>query len=151
MTTAAERWQGIKDQLGIACAERLRTSKRAARRSRSARNGINVKRKWFKDWMELLGFEWIATMGIGTGCKVHLTDGELPGGRLVVSVSGHYTCVVDGIVRDTHDPQREIAMFRQFPGWQMATLARGEQRNQNGIWTIQRRCVYGYWRLIEQD
>jgi hypothetical protein len=37
---------------------------------------------------------------------VHLRDGELPMGRLVVSVSKHTTAVIDGIIRDNHDPSR---------------------------------------------
>ena len=73
---------------------------KAGKRSRSARNGIITKRKWFKDYMRSIGFEWTPTMGIGTGCKVHLHDGELPMGRLVVSVSKHYTAVMCvGMVR----------------------------------------------------
>ena len=38
-------------------------------------------------------------MHIGSGCKVHLRDGELPSGRLVVSVSKHMVAVVDGVIR----------------------------------------------------
>jgi hypothetical protein len=98
-------------------------------RGRSARNGISTSRKWFKEYMKSIGFEWTATMGIGTGCKVHLHDGELPMGRLVVSVSKHYTAVVDGVVHDTHNPQRE------------AHVSYTDGRPP----TISRRCVYGYW------
>jgi len=43
----------------------------------------------------------VPTMAIGSGCKVHLADGELPPGRLVVSVSKHYTAVTDGVIHDT--------------------------------------------------
>ena len=86
------------------------------KRAANASNGINVKRKWFKDYMASIGFVWTPTMGIGTGCKVHLADGELPAGRLVVSVSKHYTCVIDGVVNDTWNPQRDTG-----------------------------RCVYGFW------
>jgi len=43
-------------------------------------------------------------MAIGSRCKVHLADGELPPGRLVVSVSKHYAAVIDGVIHDTHDP-----------------------------------------------
>lgn len=125
-----------------------RKSKRTEKRAASARNGINVTRQWFKDYMVGHGFEWVPTMLIGQGCRVHLTAGELPMGRLIVSVSRHYTCVIDGVVHDTHDPQRSIAMFRQFTGWQTADLKQGERRNQNGIFTIARRCVYGYWRKL---
>jgi hypothetical protein len=30
----------------------------------------------FRRYMHELGFEWIATMKIGSGCKVHLADGN---------------------------------------------------------------------------
>jgi hypothetical protein len=116
-------------------------------RGRTARNGIHTSRKWFKQFMEGLGFVWTPCMTIGSGCTVHLHDGELPMGRLVVAVSKHYTAVIDGVIHDTHNPERDISEFRQFPGWQTAALAPGEQRNQNGIWTVRRRCVYGYWKL----
>jgi hypothetical protein len=54
---------------------------------RTARNGIYMQRKWFKDYMAELGFEWTPTMQIGTGCNVHLRADELPSGRLVCLVS----------------------------------------------------------------
>lgn len=108
-------------------------------RGATARSGIHTKRKWFKEFMKALGFEWTPTMGIGTGCKVHLTDGELPMGRLVVAVSRHYTAVIDGVVRDTYDPQRE-AHVMTFNG---ATSSDDPRVTHS----IQRRCVYGYWKL----
>lgn len=89
------------------------------KRSRSARNGISVRRKWFKDYMASIGFVWTPTMAIGSGCKTHLAAGELPNGRLVVAVSKHYTAVIDGTIRDLYNPERDG-----------------------------RRCVYGYWSLI---
>lgn len=107
-------YQEIYDILSEGC--RTQKVTRNAKKKSSARNGVAVRRKWFKDFMTSLGWKWTATMGIGTGCKVHLKDGELPMGALVVRVSKHYTCVIDGVIHDTHDPQR-----------------RGT------------RCVYGYW------
>lgn len=101
-------------------------------RGKSARNGIHVNRKWFKEFMEGLGFTWTPCMKIGSGCKVHLADGELPPGRLVVSVSRHYTAVIDGVIHDTHDPQRTTFWYK--PG--TAELDHASQR-----------CVYGYWSL----
>lgn len=86
---------------------------------RTASAGINTGRKWFKDLMKSLGFEWVPCMGIGTGCQVHLRAGELPMGRLVVNVSKHCTCVIDGVIHDTYDPSRKGT-----------------------------RCVYGYWKLL---
>lgn len=84
---------------------------------RSAANGINTTRKWFKDYMQSIGFTWTPLMGIGTGCKIHVTKDELPStGKHVLAVSKHYTALVDGELHDTHDCSR------------------------NGT-----RCVYGYW------
>lgn len=106
----------------------------------SARNGV-VKTDTRKI-MAQLGWTWVPTMKIGQGCRVHLCAGELPMGRLVVSVSKHLTAVIDGVIHDTYDPQREIAVFTPDDGRE---LKPGEKRNVNGIYTIQRRCVYGYW------
>ena len=84
----------------------------------SASHGINVDRKWFKDYMAALGFTWTPTMLVGQGCKVHLRADELPGGRIIVSLSRHYAAVIDGVVHDIADPRRD------------------------GL-----RCIYGYWSL----
>tara|TARA_R110000868_G_scaffold5879_1_gene34293 strand:- start:153 stop:608 length:456 start_codon:yes stop_codon:yes gene_type:complete len=73
---------------------------------KTAQLGINTKRKWFADYMESIGMEWVPTMKIGQGCKTHLREGELPSGRLIVNVSRHFTAVIDGIIHDTHDPSR---------------------------------------------
>lgn len=91
-----------------------RMSKNQSRRS-SARTGVQIKteRKILAD----LGWEWVPTMLVGQGCKVHLTEKELPKGRLIVSVSRHATCVIDGVIYDTYDCSREGS-----------------------------RCVYGYYR-----
>jgi len=91
--------------LGKGC-KTQRRSKRGGPHS-SARDGVHTSRKWFKDFMTSLGFVWVPCMGIGTGCKVHLHDGELPAGRLVVAVSKHLTAVIDGVIHDTHDPSRD--------------------------------------------
>lgn len=74
---------------------------------RTAREGICVRRKWFRDYMHELGFVWFPTMRIGHGCEVHLRADELPAGRLVVNVSRHMVAVVNGIIHDTHDPSRD--------------------------------------------
>jgi hypothetical protein len=88
---------------------------RGGRRRSSAREGVYSQTlRWL---MERLGWEWVPTMGIGTGCTVHLRADELPEGRLVVRCSKHYTAVIDGVVHDTHDPSRDGT-----------------------------RCVYGYYR-----
>lgn len=112
-------YQEVYDRLAQETGAQRATS-RTKKRAASAANGINVGRKWFKDFMAELGLEWVSTMGIGTGCKVHLKADELPAGRLIVSVSKHYTSLIDGVINDTHNPSRDGT-----------------------------RCVYGYWRLKE--
>jgi hypothetical protein len=94
--------------------------KRGKVRAASARNGIGVRREAFKRFMRELGFEWVPTMQIGSGCKVHLRADELPRGRIIVRTTRHYAAVIDGVIRDTFDPSR------------------------NGT-----RCVYGYWKLAD--
>lgn len=86
---------------------------------KTASHGINTTRKWFKEYMREMGFQWVPTMEVGKGCKTHLRSDELPKGRLVVSVSKHFTAVIDGVIHDTHDPSRDGT-----------------------------RCVYGYYKLI---
>jgi len=84
-------------------AKKERTGKRKRGKS-SSRNG--VYKETIRKVMTSLGWEWVPTMFIGSGCKVHLTPNELPKGRLVVSVSKHTTCVIDGVLNDTYDCSR---------------------------------------------
>jgi hypothetical protein len=130
--------------------EAQRATKRTKKQARSARNGIYVKRKWFKDYMAELGFVWTPTMQIGQGCKVHLAAGELPPGKLVVALSRHYTAVLDGVIHDTYNPQREawtnVAGPHHPDGDREPIAELGETKNENGVWRLSRRCVYGYWR-----
>jgi hypothetical protein len=114
---------------------------RGKKRRASARSGVSTKRKWFKDYMRGLGWRWVPTMGIGTGCRVHLTDGELPMGRLIVAVSRHYTAVIDGVIHDTHDSQRDGEIVYGCPP---VMDPDGQLRNPI-IRVGGGRCVYGYW------
>jgi len=59
-----------------------------------------------RKYLAALGWSWVPTMGIGTGCRVHLREGELPMGRLIVKTSKHVVAVIDGVIHDTHDPSR---------------------------------------------
>lgn len=90
-----------------------RTGKRKRGRS-SAREGVYMTTA--KKIMRDLGWEWVPTMAIGSGCQTHLDPDELPSGVVVVRVTRHYTCVKDGVLYDTYD------------------CSRGGGR-----------CVYGYW------
>jgi hypothetical protein len=71
------------------------------RRGTTPRNGVS--RKVFEPYLKSLGWKFTPTMYIGSGCKVHLRADELPGGRLIVSVSRHLVAVIDGVVHDIRD------------------------------------------------
>jgi hypothetical protein len=109
-------YQTVYDQLANGNATQRRSRHQKKQRAKSASEGVYTGRKWFKDYMTALGFVWVPTMGIGTGCKVHLREEELPKGRLIASVSRHLTAVIDGVIHDTYNPDRDG-----------------------------NRCVYGYW------
>lgn len=85
-------------------------------RSRSAAR-TGVSKRTTRRLMAELGFEWTPTMEIGSGCTVHVSEGELPPGRLVLQLSKHVAAVIDGVLYDTFDCSRDGT-----------------------------RCVYGYWR-----
>ena len=78
-------------------------------------------RKVYEPYLLSLGWKWQPTMGIGTGCKVHLKANELPGGRLICRVSKHLVAVIDGVIHDTYNPSR-----------------------------AETRCVYGYFYKEQQ-
>lgn len=100
---------------------------------KTAREGIFVRDKWFKDFMASHGWTWTPTMTIGSGCKVHLVADELPPGRIIVSLSRHYCAVIDGVINDTYDPND-----RPPPEW---LEEYGREVREPGP-----RCVYGYWK-----
>ena len=95
---------------------KLEQTKRRSDKISSARDG--VYRKTMDKVMKNLGFVWTPTMGVGTGCRVHLRTNELPSGRIVVALSKHYAAVVNGVLHDIYDCSREGT-----------------------------RCVYGYYKL----
>lgn len=101
---------------------RLATRERTGKRKRTISNArTGVHRVTMHRLMTSLGAEWVPTMGIGTGCTVHVSQDELPGGRLILNLSKHFTAVIDGVLRDTHDCSRDGT-----------------------------RCVYGYWIIPEE-
>lgn len=90
--------------------------RRGKRKSKvsGARTGVFIPS--VRKYMESIGWTWVPTMAFGQGCTVHLREGELPPGNLVVSVSRHLVAVKDGVIHDIFDPHRAGT-----------------------------RCVYGYW------
>ena len=102
---AAEKpYKEVYDELGtLVKAEKV--TKQTPKKGVSARDG--VYKKTFQNYLVDLWWKWVPTMIFGQGCTVHLSADELPGGRLIVSVSKHLTTMIDGVIHDTHDPRRE--------------------------------------------
>ena len=63
------------------------------------RKGIDTNRAWFVRYMNRLGFDWVE-MPVGT-MLVQSTFGK---GTYVVSLTKHYTAVVDGVIHDAYNP-----------------------------------------------
>jgi len=96
--------------------EFAKTERKSKKRSSRSHPRTGFYRETAKRYLISNGWSWVPLMGIGTGCTVHLKEGELPEGVLICSLSKHYTVVDNGVIQDTHDPSR------------------------NGT-----RCVYGYF------
>ena len=94
-----------------------KTERIEIRKIRKSNSRTGTYRTTYDKYLKSLGYEWIPTMGIGTGCKIHLCENELPKGKVIVRVSRHMVAVIDGVVNDTHDCSREG-----------------------------KRCVYGYYK-----
>lgn len=104
----------------------LAKQQKTKKRKSSSRNGVH--RSIYQPYLESLGWEWVPTMKIGQGCKIHLDSKELPPGKLIVRLSKHLTAVVDSVIHDTHDPQRY-------------TIICEPDKPQRVV----KRCVYGYF------
>ena len=111
-------YQKVYDDLKFANIQYAETKRgrvaKSLQKSSTPRNG--VYKQVYRPYLESLGFKFVSTMGIGTGCKVHLSSEELPKGKIIARVSKHLCAVIDGVIQDTYDCSR------------------------NGT-----RCVYGYF------
>lgn len=88
---------------GLATYEHIGKRKRG---KSSARTG--VFRQTYERYLKSLGWQWVPTMKIGSGCKVHLVPDELPKDTpLVIALSKHLTAVVDNVIQDTYNPDRD--------------------------------------------
>ena len=101
---------------------------RGHKRSNS-RNGV-FKETW-KRYLKEIGWVHHKTCEIGSRSdKVKFVDGSLPEeGRLIVQLSRHLTCLVDGVINDTYDCSKKEYYDRE----------------SGDLVTNDERCVYGYW------
>jgi hypothetical protein len=105
-------YQEVYDDLN----EMAKTERPLPRQPRPGRARTGVYKQTQREYLQQLGWEWVPTMQIGSGCRVHLRADELPSERIICKLSKHVCAVIDGVVYDTHDPTRDGT-----------------------------RCVYGYW------
>src|SRR3989304_1865943 len=71
---------------------KLAKDERITKRLRTHSNSrTGVHKKTYERYLKDLGWEWIPTMKIGSGCKFHLVPWELPEGRLICRLSKHLT------------------------------------------------------------
>jgi hypothetical protein len=104
-------YQTVYDALHIAVKEdRVHMAKLELRYGANAKRHVSpragVFRKTYQPFLEAIGWEWVSTMRVGSGCRVHLREDELPSGRLICKVSKHLVAVIDGVICDTHDCSR---------------------------------------------
>lgn len=123
------------------------SSERTGRRKRkksNARTGVYTVAA--KKYMAALGWAWVPTMAIGSGCKVHLNENELPGGRIVCRVSKHYVAVIDGVLHDIFDSgERGTTVYSKNTPKEDLPKGAYWLENGNGWAYSPERCVYGYW------
>jgi hypothetical protein len=79
---------------------------RALKRKASKTPRDGAYRKIYEAYLNSIGWKWVAVMGIGTDCTMHVRKDELPQGTLILRLSKHLTCVKDGILVDTYDCSR---------------------------------------------
>jgi len=97
-------YQEVYEKINQVALKERRSKKRKSKSS--ARTGVH-KSTCLK-LLNSLGWKWVACMGVGTGCKVHLRDGELPNDKtIIVKVSKHLTVVKNGEIHDTYNPSRD--------------------------------------------
>ena len=97
-------YQEVYDNINKLSAKEKNSKTRKSKSS--ARTGVH-KSTCLK-LLNSLGWKWVACMGVGTGCKVHLRDGELPNDKtIIVKVSKHLTVVKNGEIHDTYNPSRD--------------------------------------------
>ena len=100
----------------------LAKSERKGKKKRGISNSrTGVYRTTYEKYLKSLGWKFKALVTIGSGCKVHLCQEDiqeagLDKGVYILSLSQHLTTIIDGVINDLYNPDR------------------------NG-----NRCVYGYY------
>lgn len=106
-------YQEVYDELN-----QIIKSKKQTKNIKNSSSRGGIPKVIYHNYLLSKNVKWTPTMLIGSGCKVHLAQDELPKGRIIARVSKHLVAVLDGVINDTYNPSRG-----------------GD------------RCVYGYYHL----
>lgn len=104
---------------------------RKMNKRRSPRSGIN--KQVYHNYLIENGFEWYQSSIYSEGYTMHLHKDELPGGILIVSLTKHFSCVINGVINDSIDPRRGAGNITK----------RGVQ-----LYHPERRRVHGYYKKM---
>ncbi len=121
-------YKEIYDRLNEMAKKESVKNHRRHKRSQS-RNGV-FKETW-KRYLKEIGWIHHKTCELGSKeDKLKFVDGALPSeGRVIVQLSKHLTCLVDGVINDTYDCSK-----KEYYDWSSGDLMVNSER-----------CVYGYW------
>ena len=107
------------------------------------RNGIQ-----HKDTKKVLlhfGGVWHPTMGIGTGCRVHLKADELPTGRIVCNCSRHLATTIFAHRTILTASRSSTFAIRTASSWWMNSMTNGLVSTRVDAW-ISASCGRATWR-----
>lgn len=122
-------YKEVYDEINtIAKKERKGSRKRGKSRSREG-----VYKNTYKKFLASRGWEFVPTMKIGEGCRMHFTADEIPSGTIILKLSRHLVCVKDKVIHDTYDSSVKEYL---------------DDTTQELIVNTHR-CVYGYFRRPE--
>ncbi len=118
-------YREVYDALNIARLNPVKATTKTRRKLANSSAHTGIHRRTSQQFLEDLGWTWVPTMQVGSGCQVHLKADELPDGKIICKVSRHLVAVIEGVIHDTHDSS---VSRRSGPG---------------------KRCVYGIY--MERD
>lgn len=129
-----------------AALDQTRDSMRQTKQVRTSGARSGIARTVYERYLTALDWRFVPTMGIGTGCRVHLDAAELPAGRIICRLSKHLVAVVDGVIHDTHNCAERGTTI--YPPNYLGNIPVGAYwlENGNGWAYCPKRCVYGYYR-----
>ena len=104
----------------------------------SVRDG--VFRETWKRYLRDIGWVHHSTCEIGSKAdKLKLTQasydfGRIPKGKVIIQLSKHLTCLVDGVINDTYDCSCKMSYDED-----------------GNIYMNNERCIYGYWTAPTEE